>query len=98
MKAVLRKLSILCLVLALSGAVWAACPKSDAGAKCNDKKACENKDKECKKDQKACENKDKGCAGDKQACKDKECKKDQKACENKDKGCTGDKKACDKAA
>jgi hypothetical protein len=56
MNALLRKLSILCLVLVLAGATWANCGKDGCGAKSDDKKACEDKDKDSS-DKKACEDK-----------------------------------------
>ncbi|MEJ5258591.1 MAG: hypothetical protein WHS88_00190 [Anaerohalosphaeraceae bacterium] len=60
MKTLLKKLAVLCLVLALTSAGWAgSCKSKSEGAACGDnKKACENKDKERK-----CENKenDSGC-------------------------------------
>lgn len=46
MNAILRKLTVLCLVLVLAGASWANCSKDGCGSKCDDKKACDDKDKD----------------------------------------------------
>ena len=58
MNAILRKLTVLCLVLVLGGASWASCSKSDDGNGNGDcKKACDSKDKDgkCDKDKAGCE-------------------------------------------
>jgi hypothetical protein len=67
MNALLRKISVLCLVLVLAGAGWAGCGKDGCCAKSDDKKACEDKDK--------------GCSGDKKSCEDK--KADEKPADDK---------------
>ena len=40
---ILRKIAVLCLVLALSGSVWAGCGKSS----CGEKKSCDKEQKQC---------------------------------------------------
>jgi len=59
MNAILRKLTVLCLVLVLGGASWAGCCKSESSDSGNGdcKKACDSKDKDskCDKDKAGCE-------------------------------------------
>ena len=64
MNGILRKLSVLCLVLVLAGAAWAGCTKDGSACKKGDEtKACDKKEKkdcdkkaECDKtQQKECE-------------------------------------------
>lgn len=60
MNAILRKLTVLCLVLVLAGAAWAGdCSKSKSADNGNGdcKKACDSKDKDgkCDKDKAGCE-------------------------------------------
>lgn len=58
MNAILRKLTVLCLVLVLAGATWAGdCCKSKSADNGNgdDKKACESKDKDSNGDKAGCE-------------------------------------------
>ena len=63
MKALLRKMTVVCLVLVLAGASWAGCCKSKSGDTCDKgngecKKSSESKDKEGKCDKAGCEKSD----------------------------------------
>lgn len=68
MNALLRKLTVLCLVLVLAGASWAGNCKGDKKTDDNGdgKKACESKDKEGNGEKAGCE-KSEEKAADKQA-------------------------------
>lgn len=69
MNALLKKLTVVCLVLALAGASWAGCCKGKSAGNGDGQKACESKEKNGNGD---CEkNQDKQCDKNQdQSCKD----------------------------